>query len=306
MREAAGDLVPLLEDRETASAALHGLERLGTAAQADALVLYLESPRAEMHRLALEALWKVKPEAGVAALPGLMARGLLSAGYLPDAAQAHLRTAAGMRRLVEVKGRPPRVLLELCDSLGSAEASRELLFLLKDRNPGLRREALRVFARLGTFPSGGGFLECLKDPASSVRCEAASALCRMGRREGVAVLLAEAERWTGVDLNVLNALRRPEEWKKLESARLKEQVSGPIRTLVPKLVEQAGFRLVWPKETVVREWRSHEGWAGPGRRIVDALLDFLHGSPCEMVLEAGEVRLIPSHEAPAFWRGALK
>ena len=91
--------------------------------------------------------------------------------------------------------------------LGAKEAVPAITKRLEDRDRKVRRAALEALMQLG---AAAPLAHLLTDPHPGVRVSAASWLCRNGSREGVPALLEESD-----GLVFLNALRRPDAWKRL-------------------------------------------------------------------------------------------
>ena len=130
----------------------------------------------------------------------------------------------------------------------------------------------------------------------SVRVAAAEWLVHRGHREGVEVLLRDS--WK---LGALNALRRPEAWKRLRSTRLKERMTGPILKILPRLAKKAGLEVEWPLEdefwmfhwrTLHSEVHTYSLWSGM------ALMTSRASGP---ILESDRIRCLSREDARAFW-----
>ena len=137
-------------------------------------------------------------------------------------------------------------------------------------------------------------MKLLEDPVSYVRFVAAQALCRLGRREGVPLILESARsnpesRWF---LVILNQVRRPGVWEKVRKAE------GDLKTLA----EKAGLRI---EESFRFEFRPDAFWISKASRLPEEDLRrfFIRVVPRsrEIVLEDDRLRVLYRDEALKFW-----
>jgi HEAT repeat protein len=147
---------------------------------------------------------------------------------------------------------------------------------------------------------------------SNCRKEAGSALCRLGSREGVSVLLDSFEPGNRPELLPLNALRRPEAWSKLGGHKPGETLVGSGPEILARIAREAGLALEFtpprfPKVTYLlyrqREPFRHRIWHQDGRlSLLDALEEVLAWTGCDAVLENDRLRVLPAPEALEFWK----
>src|SRR5262249_48760618 len=83
---------------------------------------------------------------------------------------------------------------------------------------------LKALGRIGGPEAEAILLKAMKESKRFFRLEAASYLAWNGRRDGVDLILRESEKPR--HFNALNALRRPDLWKKLTQAKLGKPVRG--------------------------------------------------------------------------------
>src|SRR5258707_15065109 len=94
--------------------------------------------------------------------------------------------------------------------LGSKDVIPELRKVLKDPDTSLLLATVQALEQLDAREALDDVLPLLQLDDDELRTQAAGWLCHAGRREGAEVLLKAQSR-----LIPLNALRRPEVWKKL-------------------------------------------------------------------------------------------
>jgi hypothetical protein len=130
---------------------------------------------------------------------------------------------------------------------------------------------------------------------------AADALCRLGDRAGVAVMLSE-----GWNLSLLNALRNPEAWSRLKSRRITEPWEAPHRDLLDRLSREAGLPVecAAPANDEEKAWMKEveKIWSGKACRNLADVLDFLEHDPYQAILESDRIRIVPRAEALKFWK----
>jgi HEAT repeat protein len=263
---------------------------------------------------ALGALYQLDEKEARAVLPFVLEREEFNPDFLPQPAREGFKSLETLREfLASFRGPAARTLrlqvLNLVELGGpSGERARELLPLLEDEDPVLRWRCLEVLSRIDGPTAEIQSLRLLKDPVHRVRAEAASILCRRGRREGVPVLLGDAEIWKGVGITSLNRMRSPALWETLERWRSEPRYEGAVRGLVSRIAESAGLKVRWNPRTNQegREWKRREsGLYGPGTPL-EFLLRLVEEGPYEMVLHPGEMVLVPREEALEEWRAWWK
>jgi len=142
----------------------------------------------------------------------------------------------------------------------------------------------------------------LADRDSDVRIATASWLSRIGRKEGVALLLQEEEFYTP-----LNALRNPEGWDRLRTRKVAGDLEGTPLELGTRLARQAGLELEWRTEDrgldvewLLQRWRIRNR---NGRltvaEAVEELMKATDGD-YDAVVEADRLLVLPIDEALRF------
>ena len=101
--------------------------------------------------------------------------------------------------------------------LGAKEAVAEIVALALKAGERARADAVEALERLDADDARRRLAPALKDPDKGIRLAAAEALCWLGSREGVAILLELADTEDRARLGVLNWLRRPEACHRLRA-----------------------------------------------------------------------------------------
>jgi HEAT repeat protein len=201
--------------------------------------------------------------------------------------------------------------------LKTRDAAGHLLQRLQDPNPSVRGAAARALGQMGAVDAAPALVERLKDrgdsrgitvvleePGMTVRDQAASALCLLNDRHGVAHLLENAkaaEKWSAS----LNAIRRRNAWGKLSSLTVKGKLEGKREDVLREVAKQAGMDLDLAEagSTEERKWLS-------GKTRLDSLTytlwDYLEwqsmDAPCDLLLEETQIRFLPRAKALEFWK----
>ncbi|HLF94213.1 MAG TPA: HEAT repeat domain-containing protein [Planctomycetota bacterium] len=165
---------------------------------------------------------------------------------------------------------------------------------------GVQEEAIDVLGGLEVRESMPALAALLQHPEGRVRVKAASWLCHFGSKEGVPVLLKEAQ-----GLIFLNALRRPETWRKLRAGPPVEEVVGTGKDMLDRTARKAGLALEWSPESLGGPRRWIVGSRSPGdpedrSTMLQVLVNYTH-SNYESVLEPDRISVLSSREALAFW-----
>jgi HEAT repeat protein len=202
------------------------------------------------------------------------------------------------------------------DALGqlrATEAAPDLVKLLEDQRPDLRKAAVKSLAKLGAKESAPSILKLLDDPQVAVRIAAASCLCEFGRSEGVPTILKECGDprldWEeSPALTFLNALRRPEAWRKLSGKSLAWGLTGdwglegPRGKILERIASTAGLALELPPDAPwAREEDQVQKWCGPTTLPQDLLL-MLSSTGFDAIVESDRIRLVPHAEALKLWQ----
>jgi hypothetical protein len=161
----------------------------------------------------------------------------------------------------------------------------------------------------------------LADPEPGVAYSAAAALCQLGSKRGVPVLLRTAEaarQYTfgyrdetmsagyGVQalLLSLNCLAQRGAWDRLASARLRQESTGQTLKDLEEIADIVALRLeVSPSAAGAAKNSSYypRGYVPgtPGLEVVERLL-FITAD--ELILEGDRVRLVSASEALNYWK----
>jgi len=135
----------------------------------------------------------------------------------------------------------------------------------------------------------------LNDPESTERIKAARWLCKQGSREGVEIILEDDE-----EVDVLNALRQPELWRKWNTRKLERDVEGKGLEVVRQLAGEFGMTVEAGAEA---RWRK--GWCRvrATSTCLEGLYQVLVGGPEDFILDVPVLWIVPREEAVRFWRG---
>jgi HEAT repeat protein len=196
-------------------------------------------------------------------------------------------------------------------SLGKMAASDQVGALAKFAfDEGRQDVCLKALGRIGGPEADLTLLKAMKESKRFFRLEAASYLAWHGRRDGVEVILRESEKPR--HFNALNALRRPDLWKKLNQTRLREPIRGRRSDVFRGIAAQLDCTLDLPKAFGRYEdsWLEEVTVADCSREsmfdLIESKMDTLDGEgPYGFVLEEGRLRLIPRNELPRFWKKEL-
>jgi HEAT repeat protein len=173
-------------------------------------------------------------------------------------------------------------------AMNAKEAAADLVPLLADEDPMVRHAVEVGFARLQAGDRVEQIAALLEHPESDVQVSAAKALCRLGSRRGVPRIL---EAGPSEALFLLNALREPELWARLDGLSV-EKISGPRHEVLGRVAAQAG--LAFKPDEGLRHW----DWRPDGT----AALEYLEWTKLPLVLERDALRAPAPEAALAFWK----
>jgi HEAT repeat protein len=185
------------------------------------------------------------------------------------------------------------------DALGRLEARdrlTEVLKLLKDGAPAVRAAAADCTGKLGTAQTAASLVPLLSDAEEKTRLAAAQSLCVLGSTQGVEQLLSG-----GGDLSYLNALRRPQAWKRWQGKRLVSDARGSPRELVNDIARQAGVKADWSQAGEDADPTAYgrlSDWGTVGR---SPLLELLREIRSGVVLEEEGLVLLRPEAEEKFW-----
>lgn len=180
---------------------------------------------------------------------------------------------------------------------GARESIPALLELLE--REGAAPVAAYALSVLGAAEAIPPLRVLLSDRLLYVREGAAQALCRLGIRDGVPLLL-DPRPW-GVPFLELNALRRPDLWKTIAAARLDGILRGRVRDLLAELAVKLGLKLEIEPGLEERWLCERRDVRLRGVSPVDALRELMAGGSGP-VLEPGVLRVLSRKETVRHWR----
>ncbi len=141
----------------------------------------------------------------------------------------------------------------------------------------------------------------LHDPDDKLQQAAAAALIRMGRHEAIDPIL---DRHVG--MNQLNALHRPEEFRRLDGATVKGSRSGSAKEIAERIAKEAELTLEGPAGPWADDpaWdRSFHHFANVGDRMTRLqMLCAVVSYRYEVICEPSTIRIVRRSEALPFWR----
>jgi HEAT repeat protein len=184
--------------------------------------------------------------------------------------------------------------------LDSAASLDRIEKLMSDADPQVRLRALHFVAWKNREASIEALQSALKDENQGVRVVAACGLARMGRPDGVELMLLvhRKEPWS-CGLTPLNRLRAPEVWKRLADEKLKRDVQGTYAEEWNLLAQEAGLKLEISEEI---EYASRPSPVISSRGGKKSLLYALLESSPTVVLEEGRIRILDHERLHLFWK----
>lgn len=192
--------------------------------------------------------------------------------------------------LAEVKNPQSRARFGAITGLGLLQAPEGLKVLeeILDRGePSLRSQALAALILCDLPALRPKWMTLLTSDDSQTRTMAAQGLTRLGAKEGVPLILK-----TKANLFYLNAVRRPEAWKKLAGIHFDPPLEFWDSRGLQNFAERCGLKL-----------DPHPDYAGMaslnlyGARNAIEVLQY-----SEFILEEDRLRLLPRSQALKFWR----
>lgn len=176
--------------------------------------------------------------------------------------------------------------------------------LLTDEHAWVRREASRALATLDAHHAAPDIVKLLVQADSGVRRSVAACLCLMGREDGVSILL---EGPPDEDVDCMNALRSPAEWRRLVIAVEYPWMEG-WRGLNRDFYEKLGSEIRRPIEFPTPPRRSELAWGaeisnlGTSPRELIRPIYALPVGPFRIVLEVDRIRCLRPGKALEFWK----
>ncbi|HVR83581.1 MAG TPA: HEAT repeat domain-containing protein [Planctomycetota bacterium] len=170
---------------------------------------------------------------------------------------------------------------------------------LDARNPDwVRLAALKAVEKLGGAEEIRTLKPLLADSLYELRSTSAKVLCWLGDPDAIGVVFEETRNWI-----CLNALRRPEEWARLTSLPVGDDLRGTRQDVLEALAKKAGKTLEWSQA-----WENRGGdLAVPsvvlGRRksVAEALRDQMP-TGVEFVVETDRIRVLSRESSSEFWK----
>jgi HEAT repeat protein len=271
------------------------------------ILKFLEKKDPSERAIAAEALRAIRSPDSRSTLRKLLEDG-------SDVVQGHAARALG--ELGDRESIPRLVVIledESSDARGDAAYALSLLGA-KEALPALRRgvqdpdrdtegEFVRALGRFGDDVSRDFVVAGLSQYRDEGIYAAAMWLCPEGRKVAIQPLLDDAEFYLP-----LNAFRRPEEWKKLQAARIEGPLEGTYQELAERIGAAAGLAVDWEWEDwdpdVDTLMESHEIPNPLGRMsAAEALFEFIRflDADYDAIFEEGRIRIVPYDDAEAFW-----
>lgn len=164
-------------------------------------------------------------------------------------------------------------------------------------HPYLCEPAMTALGAIGGSESEALLKAAVRNPDERMREYAAKALCRMGSREGVNLILR-----SDGDLFPLNALRAPQAWNRLARMTVTGDLVGTTQDKVERLASEAGMKLEWLREGKAArgDWSLRVPNQGARLSVLRALEKSLSWHAA--VLEEDRIRVLAAEEGLAFWR----
>jgi HEAT repeat protein len=280
------------------AAALEAIAATRWKGAAPAAARLLQDPELEVRLAAVQALYALDPESGKRALlehlddPGSVLR------------YALLDAAAGsgdsdlQARVLRCLGEPEPVAAAIV-AAGTHRlpgAVGPLLRHLDTDDPAILLQTVQALEQLGDPAAIPALRKALADhDVLWTRRSIATALALCGDGSGVPYLLRGRP-----DFPVLNAVRRPELWRRLRGLRSTARPDGDLHEELRRLAKEAGLELEMSPSAAAIAIRRNPGSVG-SREWTSALSE-LCGIDLVPVLEEGRLRILARPEGRAFWR----
>jgi HEAT repeat protein len=277
----------------TQLAILAYLQRVGPGEEEKLLREALRSPRSRVRARALESLSELRvadgaelarqglkdPESGVraAAVEALAARA--GAASVPEIGPFRSDPSRQVRWAAVI------ALARLAPDPRTADVQA----LLGATDPSRRYAVRRLLAREMGEAAAPVLLQALEDPVDYVREDAARILCGWGRREGIDVLLESSQPFR------VNAVRRPEAWKRMASAKFDAPLLGTREEVLGQLAAAAGLRIEFSTKAQQSWDLTDPAQAERGQTVLEAIEEVQEGF--SGVLEDDRLRILTPAEA---------
>lgn len=304
-KEAIPELIRLLRDRDhnIRSVTLQALMKLEAKEAVPEIIRLVESSKTPDPD-AMRALGMFRARNGIPVLLSVL-NGESHPVYRWIAAQALVDLEAreaipGLIALLDLEDEQAQaVALRALARLEAREAVPEILkrmdLFLDDKWGQVSTPAVESLIRLKALDGSAGLVSLLSDRRSVVRAAAAAALCRMGSRRGVQVLLDDSKDWTA-----LIALKEPRAWAKLQEP-YHDPMVGKTDEILRMLARKAGLRLVSPHMNRLQGYCNFPA-PTPGRTLFEALhYVSVQIFKMKFVVEGDELRILTPDEAREYW-----
>jgi HEAT repeat protein len=300
--------------------------RIGTRDRIPEIAGLIDDPDAGTRRAAMAALARLNARDQVKRIE----ESLLIPGDVPDAAEALAGLGARERVTLQhvtplLQSAEPRTQqrgIELCRTLRLREAQVPIRVFLTSDQGLLRESAIRAVMEIDGKASMDSVRPLLRDPNGRVRNAAAEAFVRANVREGIQTLLKEARdrrldhgsdegpALGGRSCRLLNSLRRPEEWKRIQETKPPTPARGTRLEQIERVAATVGLKVdcpEGPEDAWLTGRHSEDPFEPPGSAL-DFLVSLLQGSRSlrspprfEFILVGGRLRILPYLDAIRFW-----
>jgi HEAT repeat protein len=170
---------------------------------------------------------------------------------------------------------------------------------LNVRNPDwVRLAALRAMEKLGGTDDIRALRPLLIDPLYEMRSTSAKVLCWLGDPDAIGVVFEETRSWI-----CLNAIRSPQEWARLTSLPVGDDLRGTRRDVLERLAAVAGKIMDWSQPWENREADLAVPCVVLSRRksIAEAIRDQMP-TGIEFVVETDRIRVVSREISSDFWK----
>jgi len=187
---------------------------------------------------------------------------------------------------------------------GTKDGIPDLRKALKDPDESIVLAAVRALEQLDAREALDDLLPLLQRDDEELRAKAAGWLCHAGRREGAEALIKAQSK-----LIPVNALRRPDVWKKLADLRYSKDLSGSVYEILERLAKYAGLSFEWrwsgdrDSSWLLQRHLIHiERDSISGIAVLEQLLPFFDTLDVDFVLEDSLLRMVSSGSARRTFR----
>jgi HEAT repeat protein len=163
----------------------------------------------------------------------------------------------------------------------------------------VRTAALKALEKLGGPEEARALSPLLDEGNFEIRTAAAKVLASMGVPESVRVVLSETHDWIG-----LNGLKQPQDWTRVRSELVAEDLKGSLQQVVERLAATLGRTVAWPEDWGNREvdLRAPRTLVAKDRRksLLEAFREVLPAG-ITLVLDKDQVRILTHEQELEFW-----